>query len=190
MALSDGQTDQHGHGVHLAKNWYELVQRPCLELVHTTLPALSAWGLTMLITFICGLGFALLSVPIAVVEFNQAGNDDFRRLYLVLTVGVNAALPLLLAYAPARVSSEVLKLLRQINELRGRSEFADKFALRRTDRAAHLYNYLVETTDRKGPGFIVGTTVIDLEKMRAAMITIATMGSSLAVYLLELTDAV
>ena len=134
--LSDGL--RGGMSLNLKGNWYELVQRPCLELVNTTLPALSAWGSTMGITFICGWAFALLSVPLAITEFEERDNDYFRRLLLLLMVGVSAALPLLQLYAPARVSSSVIELLNQVNELRVRSEFSDKFALRRMERAAHL----------------------------------------------------
>ena len=71
-------------------------------------------------------------------EFEERDNDYFRRLLLLLMVGVSAALPLLQLYAPARVSSSVIELLNQINELRVRSEFADKFTLRRMDRANNL----------------------------------------------------
>ena len=150
--LSDGSDVEHAkplapamlrsrtHGTHrFVRNWYELVQRPCLELVNTTLPALSAaWGSTMGITFICGWAFALLNVPLAIAEFEERDNDYFRRLLLLLMVGVSAALPLLQLYAPARVSSSVLELLNHVNELRVRSEFADKFTLRRMDRANNL----------------------------------------------------
>ena len=90
------------------------------------------------ITFICGWAFALLSVPIAVIEFQHGNSNYIRRLFLLLMVGANAALPLMQLYAPARVSSSVLELLNQINELRVRSEFADKFTLRRMDRANNL----------------------------------------------------
>ena len=90
------------------------------------------------ITFICGWAFALLNVPLAIAEFEERDNDYFRRLLLLLMVGVSAALPLLQLYAPARVSSSVIELLNQVNELRVRSEFADKFTLRRMDRANNL----------------------------------------------------
>ena len=61
-----------------------------------------------------------------------------RRAFLMVVVGVYAALPLLLLYTPARVSSDVLDLLIQINQLRVRSEFSDKYSMRRMDRASHL----------------------------------------------------
>ena len=114
------------------------MQRPCLELVHTTLPALSAWAPAMGAKVFAYWAFALLSLPIAAVEFEDEEHSFVRRAFLMVVVGVYAALPLLLLYAPARVSSEVLDLLIHINQLRVRSEFSDKYSMRRMDRAAHL----------------------------------------------------
>ena len=47
-------------------------------------------------------------------------------------------------------------------------------------------NYLVETNGRKGPGFTVGNTVVDLNFLRHALATLAAAGSSLFVYLFGL----
>ena len=41
---------------------------------------------------------------------------------------------------------------------------------------------------RKGPGFIIGNTVVDLVFLRHALATIAALGSSLLVYLAGLAD--
>ena len=41
---------------------------------------------------------------------------------------------------------------------------------------------------RKGPGFIIGNTVVDLVLLRQALATMATLGSSLMVYLAGLAD--
>ena len=62
-----------------------------------------------------------------------------RRLYLAAVVLIQTGLPFLLLYAPARVSSAVIELLNQLNELRVRSEHADKDALRRMERASRLH---------------------------------------------------
>ena len=44
-------------------------------------------------------------------------------------------------------------------------------------------NYLEKVNGRKGPGFIVGNTVVDLVFLRHALATIAALASSLLVYL-------
>ena len=41
---------------------------------------------------------------------------------------------------------------------------------------------------RKGPGFIIGNTVVDLVFLRHALATIAALASSLLVYLAGLAD--
>ena len=167
-------------------NWYELVQRPALELVNTTLPSLSAWGTTIFASFVTSWAFALLSIPLAADEFNDHSSSWVRRLYLAAVVFVQTTMPFMLLYAPARVSSAVIELLNQLNELRVRSEHADKDALRRMERAARLHQYLISLNNRKGPGFIIGNTVVDLVFMKQLVGMAIGFGSSVVVYLAHL----
>ena len=188
-------TLSHGlHGVravHVGKayrkgNWYEVMQRPCLELVNTVMPSLSQWAPAIGTAFATNWAFALLSVPLAVQEYNVTDNPFARRSYLAVALIVVATLPMLMLYAPATVSTSVVKLLDQLNELRVRSELTDADALARMDRAAHLYSYLRNLNNRHGPGFMVGTFVLDLAFLRQALVAVATVASTFVVYLSEL----
>ena len=134
------------------------MQRPCLELVHTTLPALSAWAPAMGAKLFAYWAFALLSLPIAAVEFEDAEHGVVRRAFLMVLVGVYAVLPLLLLYAPAKVSSELIDLLSQINQLRIRSEFADKFSMWRMERAARLCKSFRSRPSQKSERKLLQTT--------------------------------
>ena len=166
-------------------NWYELVQRPVRELVHTTLPSLSTWGTTIFAYLVASWAFALLSVPLAAEEYTDSSNAWVPRVYMPMVVVVLMALPFPLLYAPAHVSSAAIELLEQINELRVRSENADKDALLRMERASRLHQYLISLNNLRGPGFIIGNVVIDKVFLKQLLTTVVAFGSSAVVFLVH-----
>lgn len=139
--MLDGAVVSSRAATSIHKTWISRIENPCLELIHTTLPALSAWAPTMAVKISSYWAFVLLSMPITIVEVENEEHDFTRRTFLVLFVGVHAALPLLMLFAPAKLSMEVQWLLEEVNELRVRSDIANKDAERLADRAMHLCKY-------------------------------------------------
>eukprot|EP01044_Picomonas_judraskeda_P011121 COSAG03_NODE_1486_length_3996_cov_7.419040_3_plen_1027_part_00 len=98
--------------------WSIRIQLPALELVHTTLPALSAWGGTMSVAFGCFWLCAFCTLPVA-TALMWSPNDDLwwlPRYYMIVTVVIVGALPLALVYAPASISTHIDGLLNMLNE--------------------------------------------------------------------------
>lgn len=181
----------HGYRTDYRKgNWYEVIQRPCLELVNSTLPALSHWGPCIATVFTTNWIFALMSVPLAIREYAETDQTVARRVYIGLAAVVMATMPMLTLYAPATVSTSVVKLLDLLNQLRVRSEAADEKTMRRMDRAAHLYSYVRHMNNMHGPGFIMmGQYVFDLIFLRHAMAVFTALASPLVAYLAQLAWA-
>eukprot|EP01043_Picozoa_sp_COSAG02_P028675 COSAG02_NODE_1749_length_11069_cov_88.967274_9_plen_290_part_00 len=122
-------------------SWYLQVQNPVLELAHTTLPALSAWGEAIGSTFVCFWLFALLSLPLAARQVDNREHGIVIQYFMFIVVTLWALAPIWLLYGPASVSSATDNLLDQLNELRtcqsrGMEEDSS------SQRAAHLIEFL------------------------------------------------
>jgi hypothetical protein len=83
--------------------WYLQVQNPVLELAHTTLPALSAWGKAIGHTFVCFWAFALLSLPLAARQVGVKENSVVIQYFMFMMVALWALAPIWLLYGPASV---------------------------------------------------------------------------------------
>ena len=171
------------YGVSIIKDgWAPLIQRPALELVHTTLPALSAWETSVCWICLSHLMFGVFSLPLAATMYNNHENDLATRYMILVVMLVAFVVPLLLLYLPASISTTANKLLDDINQLR-MLECDDSLTLERMQRAANLIQYLDRINHRKGPGFVLfGMVVLDIRLLKTFVVTMGVVLGNLFVY--------
>eukprot|EP01043_Picozoa_sp_COSAG02_P046742 COSAG02_NODE_4403_length_5401_cov_69.946247_2_plen_538_part_00 len=149
--------------------WDPLIQRPALELVHNTLPALAAWETPVCWTALSHALFVALSLPLALALYHNHEGKLATRYVMLVLVFAATVVPLLVLYLPASISSTVNILLDDINEMR-MQECNDSFRLERDQRAANLLQYLDRCNNHRGPGFLLfGTVVLDIRLLKAAV---------------------
>eukprot|EP01047_Picozoa_sp_COSAG01_P049821 COSAG01_NODE_4975_length_4578_cov_2.139094_2_plen_602_part_00 len=152
-------------------SWAPLIQRPVLNLVHTTLPALSAWETPVCWTCLSHLLFGVLSLPLASEMYKNPENDLTTRYVMLVLILVANVVPCGILWLTADVSSSVNDLLDNINQLR-MLECEDESTLERSQRAANLIQYLDRLNNHKGPGFLLfGYVVLDLRLLKTIFAT-------------------
>lgn len=116
VALVCEQVLRHMHNTN---SWHNIVQRPALELVHSTLPSLCAWGPSIGIVFACFWVFALATIPLVVAKMTSE-HEQISGMCLLALILYTFVVPVLLLYAPASVSTATDRLLSELNELQVR----------------------------------------------------------------------
>jgi hypothetical protein len=104
---------------HNKNSWHNTVQRPALELVHSTLPSLCAWAPAIGTIFVCFWVFALSAIPLAAAKI-RSENERYIGAWLLVFIIYGFSVPMMLLYAPARVSTGTDRLMNELNELRCR----------------------------------------------------------------------
>lgn len=105
--------------MHNKDSWHNTVQRPALELVHSTLPSLCAWAPAIGTIFVCFWVFALAGIPLATAKM-RSEDEQYVGAWLLVFIIFVSAVPVMLLYAPASVSTATDRLLNELNELRVR----------------------------------------------------------------------